>query len=78
MNNKKTSREEKTDKLAKMWEDGWEEWPPFEIEIEEEDEEEEQEEEAPQQGKRRISEYLHKDGKHAHGHNHGQRRMIAA
>ncbi|CAI7628728.1 unnamed protein product [Penicillium bialowiezense] len=74
MKNKKMSREEKTDKLAKMWEDGWEEWPAFEIE----EEEEEEEVEAPQQGKRRISEYLHKDGKHAHGHSHGQRRAIAA
>ncbi|CAG8923110.1 unnamed protein product [Penicillium salamii] len=76
MKNKKMSREEKTDKLAKMWEDGWEEWPAFEIE--EEEEEQEQEVDAPQQGKHRISEYLHKDGKHAHGHSHGQRRMIAA
>jgi len=74
MKNKKMSREEKTDKLAKMWEDGWEEWPAFEIEKEEDKEEEQQ----LQQGKHRISEYLHKDGKHAHGHSHGQRRMIAA
>jgi len=73
MKNKKMSREEKTDKLAKMWEDGWEEWPAFEIE-----EEEEEEEEAPKLAKHRISEYLHKEGKHAHGHSHGQRRMIAA
>lgn len=73
MKNKKMSRDEKTDKLAKMWEDGWEEWPAFEVE----EEEEEEEEQEPEQGKHRISEYLgqKKGTKHAHGHNH---RMVAA
>ncbi|CAI7608255.1 unnamed protein product [Penicillium crustosum] len=72
MKNKKMSRDEKSDKLAKMWEDGWEEWPALEA-----DEEEEEEEEKPEQGKHRISDYLgHQHGtKHAHGHS---RRMVAA
>ncbi|KXG49245.1 uncharacterized protein PGRI_031150 [Penicillium griseofulvum] len=76
MKNKKMSREEKTDKLAKMWEDGWEDWPAFE--------EEEEEEEKPEQGKRRISEYLGPQNgtKHVHGHGHGHghghsHRMVA-
>ncbi|KAJ5433890.1 hypothetical protein N7491_004485 [Penicillium cf. griseofulvum] len=70
MKNKKMSREEKTDKLAKMWEDGWEDWPAFE--------EEEEEDEKPEQGKHRISEYLGpKNGtKHVHGHGHSHR-MVA-
>ncbi|CAI7629918.1 unnamed protein product [Penicillium glandicola] len=68
MKNKKMSREEKTDQLANMWEDGWEQWPAFEIEDEGEEEEEEQ-------GKHRISDYLGQHGtKHVHGHSH---RMIA-
>ncbi|KAJ5681183.1 hypothetical protein N7536_012322 [Penicillium majusculum] len=72
MKNKKMSRDEKSDKLAKMWEDGWEEWPALEA-----DEEEEEEEEKQDQGKHRISDYLgHQHGtKHAHGHS---RRMVAA
>ncbi|KAF3398535.1 putative metal chaperone YciC [Penicillium rolfsii] len=57
MKNKKLSREAKTKKLASIWEDGWEEWPAFEIEGEEEEEEEEV------LGKHRISEHL--------GHQHG-------
>ncbi|KAJ5088527.1 hypothetical protein N7456_012143 [Penicillium angulare] len=59
MKNKKLSRETKAKKLAKIWEDGWEEWPEFEVE-------DEDEEEIPQvtvQGKHRISEHL--------GHQHG-------
>ncbi|KAJ5450730.1 uncharacterized protein N7458_007179 [Penicillium daleae] len=60
MKNKKLSREAKTKKLASIWEDGWEEWPAFEIEDEEE------------LGKHRISEYLgHQQGLnrvHKHGH----------
>ncbi|KAJ5921869.1 hypothetical protein N7516_009572 [Penicillium verrucosum] len=73
MKNKKMSRDEKSDKLAKMWEDGWEEWPALEADEEEEEEEEEKQE----QGKHRISDYLgHQHGsKHAHGHS---RRMVAA
>ncbi|KAJ5592165.1 hypothetical protein N7537_009069 [Penicillium hordei] len=72
MKNKKMSREEKSDKLAKMWEDGWEEWPALEAD----EEEGEEEEEKPEQGKHRISDYLgHQHGtKHAHGHS---RRMVA-
>lgn len=71
MKSKKTSREEKTDKLAKMWEDGWEDWPAFEVEEEEEEAEIKQE-----QGKHRISDYLGSkhETKHVHGHSH---RMIA-
>ncbi|KOS38227.1 hypothetical protein ACN38_g10961 [Penicillium nordicum] len=73
MKNKKMSRDEKSDKLAKMWEDGWEEWPALEADEEEEEEEEEKQD----QGKHRISDYLgHQHGsKHAHGHS---RRMVAA
>jgi hypothetical protein len=60
MRNKKLSREAKTKKLASIWEDGWEEWPAFEIEDGEE------------QGKHRISEYLgHPQGpKMGHKHSH--------
>ncbi|KAJ5204997.1 uncharacterized protein N7498_005876 [Penicillium cinerascens] len=57
MKNKKLSREVKTKKLASLWEDGWEDWPAFEIEEEE------------QRGKHRISEYAsheHKGHKHSH------------
>lgn len=59
MKNKKLSREAKTKKLTSMWEDGWEDWPLFEIEDEEE------------MGKHRISEHLghqndHKGHKHSH------------
>lgn len=36
MKNKKLSREAKTEKLTRIWEDGWEDWPAFEIEDEEE------------------------------------------
>ncbi|KGO74991.1 Cobalamin (vitamin B12) biosynthesis CobW-like, C-terminal [Penicillium italicum] len=70
MKNKKINRDEKTDKLAKMWEDGWEEWPALMADEEDEDEEEQV------QGKHRISDYLgHQHGansaKHgAHGHGH--------
>lgn len=60
MSNKKLSREAKVKKLAKLWEDGWEEWPAFEIDGEEES------------GKHRISEYLnghdHKGHRHSHSH----------
>lgn len=54
MKNKKLSREAKVKKLTSLWEDGWEDWPPFEIE---------DEEEAPV-GKHRISEHL--GHKHSH------------
>jgi hypothetical protein len=57
MKNKKLSREAKTKKLGSLWEDGWEDWPAFEIEEEE------------QAGKHRISEYAshdHKGHKHSH------------
>jgi hypothetical protein len=73
MKNKKLSREEKSDKLAKMWEDGWEEWPAFEVEEEEEEEEEQQ-----VQGKHRVSEYLGSKHDHKHAHSHGHSRMVAA
>ncbi|KMP02165.1 hypothetical protein CIRG_09988 [Coccidioides immitis RMSCC 2394] len=43
MKNKRLSREEKAEKLARMWEDGWEGWPAFEIEEEDEDDEDIQE-----------------------------------
>lgn len=59
MGNKKLSREAKVKKLAKLWEDGWEEWPVFEIEDED-------------LGKHHISEYLkdhnHRGPRHSHSH----------
>ncbi|KAJ5682935.1 hypothetical protein N7462_006100 [Penicillium macrosclerotiorum] len=58
MKNKKLSREAKTKKLASIWEDGWEDWPAFEIEDEEE------------LGKHRISEYLGHQHGHGKGHKH--------
>lgn len=48
MKNKKLSREAKTKKLNALFEDGWEEWPPFELELEEDE----------GAGKHRISEHL--------------------
>ncbi|KAJ5578724.1 uncharacterized protein N7459_007688 [Penicillium hispanicum] len=59
MKNKKLDREAKAKKLASLWEDGWEEWPAMEIEIEDEEE----------VGKHRISEHMghqhdHKGKKH--------------
>lgn len=72
MKNKKLSREEKSEKLAKMWEDGWEEWPALEVEEEEEQEGEQM------QGKHRVSEYLGPKHDHKHAHSHGHSRMIAA
>lgn len=57
MKNKKLSREAKTKKLAKIFEDGWEEWPAFEIEDEEEG------------GKHKISDYLGHQHDHK-GHKH--------
>ncbi|KAJ5158014.1 uncharacterized protein N7500_007665 [Penicillium coprophilum] len=67
MKNKKMSRKEKTDKLAKIWEDGWEDWPALEAE-----EEEENGQEKLEQGKHRISDYLgpQHGTKHVHGHSH--------
>lgn len=61
MNNAKLSHEEKTEKLEKMWEDGWESWPPFEI-VEEDDMDVDSE-----RPKHRISEHL---GHAHHGHDH--------
>ncbi|KAJ5642399.1 hypothetical protein N7490_006399 [Penicillium lividum] len=58
MKNKKLSREAKCKKIAGIWEDGWEEWPAFEIEDEEE------------VGKHRISEYLGHQQDHSHKHRH--------
>ncbi|KAJ5226444.1 hypothetical protein N7468_007669 [Penicillium chermesinum] len=62
MKNKKLSREAKTKKLAALFEDGWEEWPPFEIEDEEE-----------RVGKHRISEHLG----HNHDHK-GRKHLVSA
>ncbi|KAJ5314745.1 Acetylxylan esterase At 0.90 angstrom resolution [Penicillium atrosanguineum] len=57
MKNKKLSQQAKTKKLASLWEDGWEDWPAFEIEEE-------------QVGKHRISDY---STSHDHkGHKHGR------
>ncbi|KAJ5712044.1 hypothetical protein N7488_006200 [Penicillium malachiteum] len=61
MKSKKLSHEAKARKLDKIWEDGWEEWPAFEIE---------EEEKVPSGGKHRISEYLNSDHK---GHKHSHR-----
>ncbi|KAJ5099985.1 hypothetical protein N7532_006986 [Penicillium argentinense] len=60
MKNKRLSREAKTKKLAAIWEDGWEEWPQFEIEDEEE----------VVGGKHRISEYLGQQNHRGHVHSH--------
>ncbi|KAF3484254.1 uncharacterized protein GIQ15_03578 [Arthroderma uncinatum] len=73
MGNKGLSREEKADLLAGMWEDGWEEWPPFEIEGEGEDEDVE-EKGKEGKAKRYASDYLgpakndHSGRKHHHHH----------
>lgn len=71
MSNKELSREEKAKKLAKMWEDGWEDWPEFGVEDEEE--EEGVQENGGQDGrpKRKISEHLG----HGHGHHHHHHRQ---
>lgn len=56
MKNKRLSREAKTKKLAGLWEDGWEDWPAFEIAEEE------------HVGKHKISDYTshnHKGHKHS-------------
>lgn len=60
MSDEKLSREAKVKKLAKLWEDGWEDWPVFEIEDEEE------------LGKHRVSEYSNSHDRkgHRHGHHH--------
>ena len=60
MRKKGVSRGEKQEKMAEIWEDGWEDWPGLdedEIEMNEEDEGK----------KRKASELLHG---HGHGHNH--------
>jgi G3E family GTPase len=63
MKNKKLSYREKEEKLAKLWEDGWEAWPEFDVVDEDED---------SHQGKKKhkhhTSEYLG----YAHAHNHKQ------
>jgi hypothetical protein len=71
MKSKRLSKEEKVDKLADMWEDGWKEWPAFETEEVEEEEHKKQE-----KGKHRVSDYLgsKREIPHVHGHSH---RMIA-
>lgn len=57
MKNKKLSQEAKTKKLASLWEDGWEDWPPFEIG-------------EAQVGKHKISDY---STSHDHkGHTHSR------
>ncbi|EGD86362.2 hypothetical protein H112_07295 [Trichophyton rubrum D6] len=70
MGNKELSRDEKAELLGTMWEDGWEDWPSFEIEGEDEDEEDIEE----TKPKHYISDYLgpaKKDGhKHHHHHHH--------
>ncbi|KAJ5948308.1 hypothetical protein N7466_001323 [Penicillium verhagenii] len=62
MKNKKLSREAKCKKIASIWEDGWEEWPAFEIEDEDE----------VAVGKHHISDYLGHQQDHK-GHKHGHR-----
>ncbi|EAS37288.3 CobW domain-containing protein [Coccidioides immitis RS] len=76
MKNKRLSREEKAEKLARMWEDGWEGWPAFEIEEEDEDDEDIQEKDKEKDTKHKhfASEYFghtkEKTGSHAHPHHH--------
>jgi len=68
MRDETLSREEKADKLGRMWEDGWEPWPAFEIEGEDESAACELPEKTNGENrpKHRISEHLG----HSHGHNH--------
>lgn len=76
MKNEKLSREEKEEKMAKVWEDGWEPWP--DLEVEEDHEHDGNEEDAGEQKpKRRISEHV---GHHHHknGHSHNHRKMNGA
>lgn len=73
MKSRRLSMEKKATKLSKMWEDGWEEWPPFEIEEEDEDAEEEQTKPEDGRPKRKISEHLGNEKKkhvHVHAHDH--------
>ncbi|RLL95412.1 hypothetical protein CFD26_105457 [Aspergillus turcosus] len=60
MKNKKLSYREKEEKLAKLWEDGWEAWPEFDIV----DEDEDKHEGGKKKHKHHTSEYLG----HAHTH----------
>ena len=60
MKNRKLSVEDKTERLSKIWEDGWEEWPAFGMEDEEE-ENEHMHIHNLGQPKRKISEYLPKE-----------------
>ncbi|KAG5207306.1 CobW C-terminal domain-containing protein [Trichophyton interdigitale] len=80
MGNKELSRDEKAELLGTMWEDGWEDWPPFEIEGEDDDDED-MEETRP---KHYISDYLgpakkdgHKHHHHHHPHKNGERKKSA-
>lgn len=70
MRDERLSREEKTEKLGKMWEDGWEAWPEFGIEEADEDKHEHGHDKADRRPKRVISEYL--GNGHSHRH-HGHR-----
>ncbi|KAL2004107.1 hypothetical protein VTN02DRAFT_327 [Thermoascus thermophilus] len=71
MKDEKKSRAAKAEKLGRMWEDGWEPWPAFEVEDEDEGG---AACELPDKmsGKHRISEHLgHSHGnKRSHGHHH--------
>ncbi|EEP81347.1 CobW protein [Uncinocarpus reesii 1704] len=72
MGNKRMSVEEKAEKLATMWEDGWEDWPPFEIEDEDEQVMLEKGKEEKHKHKHHASDYFGPakgNDKHAH-HRH--------
>ncbi|KAJ9223312.1 hypothetical protein DTO169C6_4358 [Paecilomyces variotii] len=64
MANEKLSRDEKDEKLSHMWEDGWEAWPPLEIEGEACELDHGADDTKP--AKHRISEHIG----HSHGHGH--------
>ncbi|RAH42595.1 putative extracellular exo-polygalacturonase [Aspergillus brunneoviolaceus CBS 621.78] len=75
MRDRKMERGGKQEVMARIWEDGWEEWPAVDEEDEDEEEDEDDEnddvEEKTEDGKkkRKISEFMH--GGHAHhGHSH--------
>lgn len=69
MRNDKFSREEKDEKLAKMWEDGWEAWPPLVIEGEACEIDYGTDDKKP--AKHRISEHIGHSHGHAHPHANG-------
>ena len=76
MKNAKLSREEKSELMAKQWEDGWEEWPDLEAELDEH--EGDDVDGAEQKPKRLLSEHLGHHHKHGHSHNHHKMNGVEA